>query len=128
MSVGVPDIDRDHLALIGIFNELEGAAKVNRADEVVADVLIRLADYASHHFMREEAVMVAIAYPQLDKHRRQHADLLRGLSTLVYELETGQTRVTADTMHFLRNWLTIHIMEHDRALGASFKKRRGTAA
>ena len=75
LELGVPEIDDDHKALLGLVQGVESAI----ADSDGAVYLSRLDDMllaAEQHFLREEAFLERLAYPNLERHRRYHAHLL----------------------------------------------------
>ncbi len=127
MSVGNPSIDRDHQILLGMVNRLDEAIKAGRGRETVSSVLDALLDYTTYHFAREEALMTACGYPDLDAHRHTH----KVLRTQVTHIR-DRHRSNPDTIHdrevlgFLKNWLTSHIMGRDK-LYAPFMTSRGEA-
>jgi len=77
MSVGVPAIDDDHRILLGLINELRQAKHDPHAEEAIGTYIDMLAQYAEYHLAREEHMMAAVNYPDLDDHRGSHEDLRR---------------------------------------------------
>ena len=55
LSVGVPSIDKQHKALLGLLNELFDATQAGRGQVVLGKVLKELADYTVYHFQYEES-------------------------------------------------------------------------
>ncbi len=112
MSVGNPQLDRDHRVLIGLVNQL--AHENSLADRVMLDlVLDELAGYVASHFAREEEYMAAIGFVSLDLHRAQHRGLSRELDDLRLAVAEGRTP-PAERLHlFLANWLRRHILVED---------------
>ena len=56
-------------------------------------------------------------YPESVEHTLQHADLIKGLDTLVYEFEMKPSAVSGDTLEFLKHWLVDHVKGSDMKLG-----------
>ena len=117
LSVGNDQIDRDHKALIGIVNQLDGAVCHGHGKDVIADILSELSDYIGYHFEHEEQIMRRHHYPFSDEHVQEHADLIKGLDALVYEFEASPNTVSADTLEFLKHWLIDHVTGCDMILG-----------
>ena len=74
-SVGVESIDTDHKVLISLINQLDDAILGGEPKQTVSRVLDALSDYTNYHFAREELLMRACAYPDIEAHARTHATL-----------------------------------------------------
>ncbi|MBI3446395.1 MAG: hemerythrin domain-containing protein, partial [Magnetospirillum sp.] len=71
MSVGSPALDADHKRLIDLINLTEQWIGQDNWRQVatVTDELLR---YVDEHFRREEAVQIAMKYPDFEQHKKQH--------------------------------------------------------
>ena len=116
-SVGNELIDNDHETLVGIVNKLDAAVGNSHGPDVISEILSELSDYVGYHFEHEEQFMRRHHYPESDEHIQQHADLIKGLDTLVYEFELKPSSVSADTLEFLKHWLVDHVIGSDMKLG-----------
>jgi len=114
LSVGVEEIDEQHKVLVNLINEMHGAIHQRRGSEVVGEILGRLVEYTRIHFAVEESLMRILHYPEYEEHKEQHEELLRHVLELNEKVETGKTAIGFELMHFLKIWLTKHIMESDR--------------
>jgi hemerythrin len=125
MSVGIPSIDDDHKVLVGLINQLDDAIKSGGSEQALGSVLDALLDYTTYHFRREEALMQACDYPDLDAHRHTH----RVLRIQVAHIR-DRYRLNPDSIHdrqvlaFLNNWLTSHIMGRDKLYAPFMASRR----
>lgn len=120
MSVGVPRLDSDHRVLIGLINHLEQATE-NRIETkvIVEEVLDALIAYTRFHFDREERVMAACQYPELETHHEEHQKLTREVMELLERFETDPATVSHHEMDvFLAEWLNHHILLQDKAYRA----------
>ena len=115
--IGDPVIDREHCRLFDLINDFHFTFLQNRDRRNILIVLNNLVQYAEEHFQHEERIMAERGYPGLDRHREIHADLFETLFSLQTKLEKGTIGMEQETVAFLRNWLTDHIAEDDRALG-----------
>jgi hemerythrin-like metal-binding protein len=117
MSVGAPTLDNDHKKLIDLINLTEQWVGQDNWRQVatVTDELLR---YVDEHFRREEAVMAAIKYPELEQHKKVHETLthkVRLLSdkfkgaTQEEELKIGSQVL----IRVLTDWLMTHILKED---------------
>jgi hemerythrin len=91
----------------------------------VSRVLDALLDYTNYHFAREESLMRACSYPDIDAHSRTHATL----RAQVHDIRSRYRR-NAESIHarevlaFLKSWLTAHIIGRDK-LYAPFMQSAG---
>jgi len=111
MRVGVDAIDKDHQVLIGLLNKVSHG-DLNEIE--INEVIDQLIGYIGYHFQREEAVMEACDYPDLDK----HCDLHKALADQVNRLTNmRQIHHKGETPHqlssFLRDWLFGHVINVD---------------
>ena len=112
-SVGDPDIDEDHRGLFELIERLQHAPYT---DELIAEIIGELEDYARHHFAREEELMARVGYPGLDAHAREHREFVEWLDTVksTYRRAAESPFEVGDVVNtFLKRWLTRHIMEQD---------------
>lgn len=119
MSVGVAELDADHRVLIRIINHLaENAGKAERA-KVLRQCLIALRRYAEFHFAREERVMAACDYPEMDHHSGEHrafTDYIGALARQIDAEDASAVDVVSDALlSYLYDWLNHHILIQDMA-------------
>jgi len=116
LSVGVDAIDTDHKLILSLINQLHDAMEAGEGRTTVNSVLNALLDYTEYHFGREEALMAACEYPDLDQHRKVHKDLKSKIvhirDTYVEDPSSIQDQEVLD---FLKNWLTEHIKDRDKS-------------
>lgn len=114
-SVGINSLDTDHKVLISLINQLDDAIRSGEPTETVSKVLDALLDYTDYHFAREESLMEACGYPEIDAHVRTH----HTLRAQVHDIRDRYRR-NPESMHgrevlaFLKNWLTAHIVGRDK--------------
>ena len=115
LSVGFESIDTDHQVLIGLINELDDAVKVGEPRETVSRVLQALLDYTDYHFGREEVLMKACRYPDMDAHIRTHDTLRAQVADIRSRyLRSPESIHAREVLAFLKNWLTAHILGRDK--------------
>lgn len=120
LSVGIEEIDSQHKVLVGLVNEMHDAIHQRRGSDAVRGILNRLADYTRIHFAVEESLMRILGYPEYDEHKVQHEELIGNMQELQHKVETGTTAIGFELMHFLKIWLTKHIMESDQRYAEFF--------
>lgn len=116
MSVGVPLIDNDHRALIHLINRLHESVSAGDTYDVLDELLNRLVDYVDIHFMREERVMDACAYPQTPEHKEEHAAFVEFVQELRKKITAQDAQTQAGELaDYLKDWLNHHILIQDMA-------------
>jgi hemerythrin len=120
LSVGIDEIDTQHKMLVSIINEMHEAIHERHGSGVVRDVLAKLADYTKIHFAVEESLMRILGYPGYEGHKAQHQELIQNVLDLQHKVDSGHTAIGFELMHFLKVWLTRHIMESDQQYGQFF--------
>ncbi|WP_299734286.1 bacteriohemerythrin [uncultured Endozoicomonas sp.] len=129
--IGIEEIDAQHRVLVDLLNELHRAIHEHHGSEAAAEILGRLVEYTRIHFAVEEALMRVLDYPDYEEHKKHHGQLIEQVNGLHRRVLDGQ-HVTFELLHFLRVWLSKHILEEDReyvpfmlskGVAASYKKR-----
>jgi methyl-accepting chemotaxis protein len=123
LSVGFAEIDRQHIRLIEIANELNAAMQTGKGAGAVGRVLGELVDYTVKHFAYEENLMKQHNYGQRDSHLAEHKKLIADVSAYKRKVDAGQTDITVELLGFVRDWLVKHIMQTDMALGRELNAR-----
>jgi len=114
MSVRNSMIDHDHQKLIQYLNEMHAAMMAGHGKDLVGAILTKLVAYARDHFGREEIVWRSGHYADLEKHRKEHADLLKTVDDFKAKYDKGSAALSVDLMQFLRDWLLNHILKSDK--------------
>jgi methyl-accepting chemotaxis protein len=118
MSVGVREIDEQHMKLVGMLNDLHGAMLSDQGKEALGAILDRLVAYAASHFAHEEKLFEQTGYPASAAHIAEH----RALAERALEIQAKHKAGVAGTLSmevltFLKTWLLKHIGGSDRAYG-----------
>ncbi|HIJ42593.1 MAG TPA: hemerythrin family protein [Rhodospirillaceae bacterium] len=82
-------IDNDHRRLIGIVNQIVKALDDGRVEEC-AVLVPDFVNFAKKHFLREEAFLKKVGYPQLQKHYHHHRELNAKMDTMVRLAQTAR--------------------------------------
>ena len=117
MSTGVPGLDNDHKILIGLINDVEQAL-TSTVPNAVGKTLEDLLSYIEAHFAREEKVLAALSFPELDYHRQLHRDLIASTHALDAKFRTAKSdddrrKIGVSLGNFLQEWLVSHILKED---------------
>jgi hemerythrin len=119
----VPKMNDQHEKLITIMNRLydRHAAKASKPE--LNKLLIELRDYTIRHFDEEEAMLEHIEFPQLDRHKIIHQQLLDDYTKHYNAFAAGAGAIAPAFFEFLRLWLTAHILHIDRKYGEYSRQR-----
>ena len=117
LSVNIKEIDEQHKKLVGMVNELHDAMKTGHGATVTGSILTGLIQYVGTHFATEEKYMTQHAYPDLPKHKAEHAGLTKKAVDLQKQFQEGKPVLTVELLSFLKSWLTNHIMGADKKYG-----------
>ncbi len=115
LSVGIEEIDRQHMELVALLNELHVAITEHRASGACLDILDKLIEYTRVHFTVEESLFRILGYPGYGPHKQEHEKLIEQIMGLQRKLKNESGNVTFELLHFLRGWLTHHILGTDKA-------------
>lgn len=116
MSVGVHALDTDHKLLLSLINQLDNAIHHSEGEETTASVINALRDYTVYHFGREEQIMEACGYPDLETHKKIHVGLMKKVDEIRDKIEKeGSASVDKEVLNFMKTWLTDHIMGQDKS-------------
>jgi len=117
MSVGVAELDADHKALIELLNRLHYMVFAGDSQDAVEEVLEDLCAYAACHFAREEALMRAAGYPDVERHSAFHRQLADRLAACRRAYREDSTTFDAKALYdFVSEWLIVHTLEEDKKL------------
>lgn len=113
-TTGIEPIDRDHQTLFVMVNALYDAMAMGIEPEPLSVLFARLTEYVNSHFAREEALMRAHGYPDLEAHSEMHRELAATVRRLTGLYEEQPSSVAhEDLMEFLKGWLSHHVLTSD---------------
>ncbi|WP_260291278.1 bacteriohemerythrin [Sedimenticola hydrogenitrophicus] len=123
-SVGVAALDEDHKKLIDLLNQFQTAYEYHTSDAFERRALNELIDYTKYHFQREEQLMEEHGYPDLERHKEKHQEMIAEVDRFVADYEIRGHAALADVAHYLMGWLITHINGTDKHYGP-FLNRQG---
>ncbi|MCX7970634.1 MAG: bacteriohemerythrin [Negativicutes bacterium] len=120
-SVGIAEVDREHMELINIFNEIhqlkQDRLRLDKFDGII-EILGRLSDYTVRHFETEETIMQRYNYPEYAQHKKEHEDFMAQVNNIdVSQIDFEQDSYLRGIMDYVGNWLCDHILDSDRRMG-----------
>lgn len=120
LSMGIEEIDNQHQVLVDLLNQIHDAIQHHHGMEATRSIVTKLEEYTRVHFAVEESLMRILHYPQYEPHKKEHDKLIKQLDELREKLETGKASISFELAHFLKVWLTKHIMDVDKAYAPHF--------
>ena len=114
-SVGFELLDDQHKKLVIMTNELFEACKQGAvsADIAFLNTTKKAVEYAETHFVDEENCMSRAGYPELDWHKKEHADFVAEVLNTIKKFESGSAE-PIQMARFLKKWLLDHIAISDK--------------
>ena len=119
LSVGIEEIDAQHQVLVDLLNQIHDAIQQRHGAEATQGIIAKLGEYTRVHFAVEESLMRILHYPDYERHKNEHDKLIEQLVDLQGRLNSGKA-VSFELAHFLKVWLTKHIMESDQRYSSYF--------
>ena len=126
-SVGLKEIDDQHKALVGMVAEMHVAIVARKGSAACRAILDRLVAYTANHFAVEESLMRLLNYPEFAAHKEEHDALTRQVVDLLEKLDAGKAAISFELLHFLKVWLTQHIVKSDKKYGV-YAQARGISS
>ncbi len=123
LSVGITLFDNDHKKLVSLANQLHESITVGAQQTVLAPILKELVNYTVFHFGHEEGMMLQYAYPEYQKHKKEHDALVAKVQDYYDQVMQGKTSISLSLIGFLKDWLVNHIMVSDKEYKEFFAKK-----
>jgi len=117
MSVGVKQMDNQHINWIYIINTFHEAMKTGNGDKVLEMIFNGVLSFSKIHFADEEALLAANGYPGLPGQKYEHDNFVKQVIEYKKKFESGQMLVSMDLMVLLKAWVQSHIMQQDKQYG-----------
>jgi hemerythrin len=129
ISIGVPDLDRQHQELFSRVEQLHDAMLRNERSEA-ARLLRFLRAHTALHFEAEERLMASTGYPDALRHCAEHSAFARELRSLdAHFAEQGTSSGLVLQLEQLTvAWLRDHVHFSDVALGRWIRTHAHQAA
>ena len=119
---GHEEIDRDHQALFSIANDLLNAIVSGKPVEEIKGVVDLLVREVAQHFEREEAILVAVGYPDAAKHAEIHRHLAEKAGRLVGEFQAGAVEIGSFFQFLAHEMIAKHMLGADRGFAPLFQE------
>ncbi|KIL96789.1 Hemerythrin [Paramagnetospirillum magnetotacticum MS-1] len=114
--MGNPLLDSDHRILFDLLIQLFDATDTGQSRDVIGSVLSALSEYTEHHFRREEAMLAATGFPEIEPHKAEHRRLEGQVRDIVSRYQAGERgALDEQVVELLKKWLTQHIQVTDKS-------------
>jgi hemerythrin-like metal-binding protein len=117
----VPELDQHHRHLVSLLNDAYDGFTTGISFDAIEGILGELADYASYHFVVEEAWMQKSNYPNLADHKDEHGRFIVRVHEIVKAQQEDHMFLLMEIMEFLNDWLSTHILQTDAEFGQYLK-------
>lgn len=114
LNLGIDIIDSQHKQIVAYINELNGAIRNKRSEDVYT-VLESVRDYTFNHFTFEEQLLERAGYVLLDAHQAVHRRFEEKVRKVQEDLADGRDPfvVARKVRTWLMTWLIQHIKHED---------------
>lgn len=116
-EIGHARIDFEHRIFLDLIRSLSAAIEKGLEKEYVHRLMTEISLYAEFHFYSEETIMLTVAYPELDRHRQEHRQLLSEYRDHLYKYHQGATP-GKDVVEFIFTWFALHTTQVDKRIAA----------
>ena len=118
-KIGSSEIDQHHKLLFELFEKVHD--EFSNGTPNLGPVMDELINYANYHFRSEEIWMMDKFYPGIVDHKREHNSFLLRINIQQEAFHSGQEHISMETLLFLREWITNHILKTDVEFGKFLK-------
>ena len=123
----IPSINEEHKEIFARMAQIENLSKNFADKKAVLAAFDNLVEYTLEHFQSEEAFMRKINFPEIETHKKMHADLMAKLDKYRKEyVNSVYGAFPSSVFDFFQNWLLTHILIADKRY-AEFAKSKATS-
>jgi hemerythrin len=120
--IGIDHIDEQHQKLFEIANNayelLKNEFFYDKYDKII-EILSDLRDYAIYHFKSEEEYMLSINYEGYSSQKSAHDGFIEKINSVeLDEIDEDQDQYILETLDFIVNWISNHILGSDKLIGS----------
>jgi len=108
--------DQEHQTIFQLLNALHDST-TSGDRRTVGSKLDALIAFVADHFGSEERNMLKTNYPDYERHKQEHDNLVLICLDLQKQFHLGKTEITSETTGFVKDWLVKHIPNVDRRYG-----------
>lgn len=115
IRVGMPVIDREHVALVRQLDRLNDDKDAQPGSEAFSEILSRLGRQINAHFDSEEEILRSCEMPPelVREHIQAHTEILEQYARLNLDLMAGKQLSREEALGLVRRWIVDHVLNHD---------------
>ena len=121
VRLAIPEIDDEHRKLYAVYNAIRTSLQDENGVVDLKSLCGELLAFTRDHFAREEELMAAHAYPDLEAHRKLHRTFLQQIEDIWTFVRSGgepdDYLARFLVLGFIGKWLKMHTMVVDRKFG-----------
>jgi hemerythrin len=106
-SIGHFKTDNEHKELISLANKVIHFSNTGEDIQTIRGALKALLQYTIIHFRNEEQYMERLGYPEIERHKACHAQLVARLDEVITE-----NSAVNDLVHGLKRLMVVWVIEH----------------
>ncbi len=114
LNTGHGEMDAEHELQIELIDALHEAVERGADMDDLQDILEKLTDYTTAHFLGEQLLMRQQGYPEFQSHVEEHDRLLKQLEQLGEAVGAGGEELTLQLCEEIREWLAHHVQGPDQ--------------
>jgi len=118
-NIDVPEIDKERKVLVKIFNKILEALDCGKKDRVLNLIKGKLIPLIEKHRELEEKLMEKVGYPDLEKHKKEHDNLINKLHSLaeLEDLDQLKKKISLFCLRIVR-----HLFKNDKEFGKFYRE------
>jgi hemerythrin len=123
-KLGIEQIDKEHAGLVNMLNEVHILIRENEKAKARDFFRDTLSAFIEQHFAHEEAFLQDIGYPQLEEHKKIHAQFRQSMEATLSHLDSEDDTVFRNGLTDVYTWIINHIGKTDRKYAAYLEASR----
>jgi len=113
-NLNIKVIDQQHKKFIDIINVLYDAIIRKESEEVLAQSIADMRDYAFVHFKDEEKYLDRVGYEGAEQQKTEHRFFLENVEKFYIDRQMYDPTLAIEVLSFLQDWFINHITQVDK--------------
>lgn len=115
LRIGVPSIDREHLELVTLLDNLTNDPSVHLESESFSELISRLGNLVNGHFSNEETFLRSCGMPldEVAAHVEAHHEILYQYAQLNYARIGNNDLALSKVTKMVNEWIVAHLLNYD---------------
>ena len=113
-KLGIEAADIEHGKLVDMLNHTHELLREGRREDARDYFNKTLSSYVHEHFTNEEAFLKSIGYPELEMHKKIHANFRKSVEELAPKIENADNAAFRQALADTFAWIISHIGKTDK--------------